>query len=54
MEYRMHVRMHIHDESRMEMQEMPQDWKWCNFCSGSKKTSESHELISMLEGDNKL
>ena len=33
LEMRMHVRMHIIDESKLELQEMPQDWINCNHQS---------------------
>lgn len=50
----MHVRMHIHDESRMEVQEMPQEWVFCNFCSGIKKGDNLKDLLQILEGHKNL
>lgn len=50
LESRMHVRMHIIEESKMEINEMPQEWYTCPSCSSIQGENAPEEYQQPTRG----
>ena len=53
LEHRMHVRMHIIEESKMEINEMPQEWYTCEICSKDRAQIDYNNKENIPNGSKR-